>query len=447
MKSQVDSIAAVSTAPGFGGVGIIRVSGDKAKIVAQKLLGFIPQPRYATYTDFFELNGNIVDKGIALYFPSPHSYTGEDILELQGHGGPVILDILLKNILQLDIRHANPGEFSERAFLNDKLDLAQAEAVVDLIYASTEQAAKSAIKSLQGIFSDAIKLILVDLIYLRTYVEASLDFSDQEIDLIHDQVIQQKLIHLISSTQDITNKAKQGRLLTEGMTIVIAGKPNVGKSSLLNQLSQKNSAIVTNIAGTTRDVIRDVIQIDGMPIHIIDTAGLRESFDHVEKEGIKRAWQEIERCDHLLLVIDRDVNSEDDELLNKLPENIPLTIVRNKIDLSNCSPKLIHEFNNIIYLSAKTGLGIDLLRQHLMQSIGYTTTAEGTYSARTRHINALKKVNEYLMNGLQQLQSYSSIELMAEDLLQAQKYLSQITGEFSSDDLLGEIFSSFCIGK
>lgn len=445
----VDTIAALATAPGRGGVGIVRISGDKARAIAEQLLGSCPVPRYAEYRPFFDQHGTQIDQGITLFFPGPHSFTGEDVLELQGHGGPVIMDLLLQAATALGARLARPGEFSQRAFLNDKLDLAQAEAIADLIDSSSVQAARSALRSLQGEFSRKVNALVEELIHLRLYVEAAIDFPEEEIDFLGDGMIRQRLLDVRHSLQQVQAAARQGSLLREGMHIVLAGQPNAGKSSLLNALAGRESAIVTDIPGTTRDVLREQISIDGMPLHIIDTAGLRESSDAIEQEGIRRAWAEIERADRVLLLLDdrHSIGEAEQAILERLPRHLPVTIIHNKIDLSGrAAGSSEHNGRWHIHLSARSGEGLDQLRQHLMQSMGYQTASEGLFSARRRHLDALEQAATALQRGQQQLQ-HGAGELLAEELLQAQNALGEITGSFSADDLLGRIFSSFCIGK
>ena len=450
-----ETIVAQATAPGRGGIGILRVSGPKAVEVAQAVLGKCPKPRIADYLPFKDADGTVLDQGIALYFKSPNSFTGEDVLELQGHGGQVVLDLLLKRILQLDgVRLARPGEFSEQAFLNDKLDLAQAEAIADLIDATSEQAARSALKSLQGEFSNKVNQLVDSVIYLRTYVEASIDFPYEEIDFLADGKIEAKLREIIDQLDLVCSEAKQGSILREGMKVVIAGRPNAGKSSLLNALAGREAAIVTDIAGTTRDVLREHIHIDGMPLHIIDTAGLREATDEVERIGISRAWTEIEQADRIILMLDscdpdsQNIEKVRSEFLSKLPNNMPVTIVRNKVDLSGEAVGIKEENGTTtIHLSAQTHQGVDLLREHLKQAMGFQTGMEGGFLARRRHLDALEKAAEHLQIGLVQLTEFHAGELLAEELRLVQANLSEITGQFTSDDLLGNIFSSFCIGK
>ncbi|HHF6265514.1 TPA: tRNA uridine-5-carboxymethylaminomethyl(34) synthesis GTPase MnmE [Haemophilus influenzae] len=450
-----ETIVAQATAPGRGGIGILRVSGPLATKVAQAILGKCPKPRMADYLPFKDADGTILDQGIALYFKSPNSFTGEDVLELQGHGGQVVLDLLLKRILQIDgIRLARPGEFSEQAFLNDKLDLAQAEAIADLIDATSEQAVRSALKSLQGEFSKKVNTLVDSVIYLRTYVEASIDFPDEEIDFLADGKIEANLRGIINQLEDVRAEAKQGSILREGMKVVIAGRPNAGKSSLLNALAGREAAIVTDIAGTTRDVLREHIHIDGMPLHIIDTAGLRDAIDEVERIGISRAWTEIEQADRIILMLDSsdpesaDLSKVRSEFLAKLPSTLPVTIVRNKIDLNGEQASESEQGGyQMISLSAQTHDGVQLLREHLKQAMGFQTGMEGGFLARRRHLDALDKAAEHLQIGLVQLTEFHAGELLAEELRLVQSYLSEITGQFTSDDLLGNIFSSFCIGK
>lgn len=469
MKMPSDTIAAIATPAGRGGVGIVRVSGPHVHAIMASVVGKSLQPRFAHYGPFYEhadLSPNhlekkphpqILDQGIALFFPGPNSFTGEDVLELQGHGGPIILDCLLREVIRLGARLAKPGEFSERAFLNDKLDLAQAEAIADLIDSTSEQAARSALRSLQGEFSQRIDTLIEALTQLRIYVEAAIDFPDEEIDFLSDGKIARDIDNLLDSLRNVIDNATQGSLLREGMTIVIAGAPNAGKSSLLNALAGADRAIVTAIAGTTRDVLREQIQIDGMPLHIIDTAGLRDSPDEVEREGIRRALREIESADRILLVVDDADNFRDLPALlaaTGWPEETraaftdrPITIVRNKCDLSGNSPALIDAAPQQIILSAKLGAGIDLLRQHLKDCIGYHGASEGLFLARRRHLDALQRAHEFLLHGQHQLAAHNAGELLAEDLRLCQQVLGEITGAVTPDMLLGRIFSSFCIGK
>jgi len=450
MEIKNDTIAAIATPPGRGGVGIIRVSGPKATQIAAAVLGDCPAPRDARYLAFKDVNDSVLDQGIALFFQSPNSFTGEDVLELQGHGGPVVLDMLLSRVVELGARLAQPGEFSERAFLNDKLDLAQAEAIADLIDSSSVEAARSALRSLQGEFSQRIHGLVEAMIKLRIYVEAAIDFPEEEIDFLADSAITDQLSTIVDELNKILVEAQQGCLLREGMNVVIAGQPNAGKSSLLNKLAQRELAIVTDIAGTTRDTLRQEISIDGLPVHIIDTAGLRESTDTVEQIGIQRAWSEIEQADRILLLInDADgITAADQTIIDKLPHNIAVTVVRNKIDVGKQQAGVNDgSLGKEILLSAKTGDGMEMLTQHLKECVGYQTAGEGSFMARRRHVDALQRALDLVLHGQQELELHQAGELLAEDLRLGQEALNEITGEFSSDDLLGKIFSSFCIGK
>ena len=448
--AQSDTIAALATPAGRGGVGIIRVSGPLVAVIAQKILGKLPAPRQAAYLPFHDLDDNIIDTGLALYFPNPHSFTGEDVLELQGHGGPVVLDLILQQILQLGARLARPGEFSERAFLNDKIDLAQAEAIADLIEAGSEQAARSAIQSLQGVFSVWVHATVEMLTELRMFVEAAIDFPEEEIDFLADERLSEKLRYLREDVDRVMVTAHQGQLLREGMRIVLAGQPNTGKSSLLNALAGRESAIVTEIPGTTRDVLKEEINIDGMPLHIIDTAGLREGGDVVEQEGIRRTWREIEQADCVLLLLDdlQGFGPAEQKILAQLPQRLPVTRVFNKIDLSGAEAQVLEDEHGVkVNLSAKSGEGIDLLRDHLKTRVGYQGTTDGLFMARRRHLDALERARLHIEKGFEQLQAHHAGELLAEELRLAQQALGEITGEVSSDELLGRIFTSFCIGK
>ena len=416
-----ETIVAQATAPGRGGVGIIRVSGPLAAKVASEVTGKELRPRYAEYLSFTAQDGTQLDQGIALYFPNPNSFTGEDVLELQGHGGPVVMDMLIKRILQIPgIRTARPGEFSERAFLNDKLDLAQAEAIADLIDASSEQAAKSALKSLQGAFSNRIQTLVESLIHLRIYVEAAIDFPEEEIDFLADGKVSADLQTIIDNLTAVRKEATQGAIMREGMKVVIAGRPNAGKSSLLNALSGKESAIVTDIAGTTRDVLREHIHIDGMPLHIIDTAGLRDASDEVEKIGIERAWEEIEQADRVLFMVDGTTTDATDpkeiwpDFVDRLPSNIGMTVIRNKVDQTDETLGICHVNDpTLIRLSARTGQGVESLRTHLKECMGFAGGHEGGFMARRRHLEALEKAAEHLDIGQQQLEGYMAGEILA----------------------------------
>ncbi|WEM42301.1 tRNA uridine-5-carboxymethylaminomethyl(34) synthesis GTPase MnmE [Photobacterium sp. DA100] len=455
MTEHTDTIVAQATPPGRGGVGIIRVSGPKAKDVALAVAGRELKPRYAEYLPFKNEDGTALDQGIALFFKGPNSFTGEDVLELQGHGGPVLMDMMIRRILEIDgIRAARPGEFSERAFMNDKLDLAQAEAIADLIDASSEEAAKSAFKSLQGAFSTRVNELVEALIHLRIYVEAAIDFPEEEIDFLSDGKVSGDLDGIIARLDAVRREANQGAIMREGMKVVIAGRPNAGKSSLLNALSGKDSAIVTDIAGTTRDVLREHIHIDGMPLHIIDTAGLREASDEVERIGIERAWEEIQQADRVLFMVDSTTTDATDpteiwpEFIERLPEGLGITVIRNKVELTGEDAGICHVNNpTLIRLSARTGDGVEPLREHLKECMGFAGTTEGGFMARRRHLDALERAASHLETGKEQLEGFMAGEILAEELRLAQQHLSEITGEFTSDDLLGRIFTSFCIGK
>ncbi|MBC9253001.1 tRNA uridine(34) 5-carboxymethylaminomethyl synthesis GTPase MnmE [Pseudomonas alcaligenes] len=455
MSNARETIAAVATAQGRGGVGIVRVSGPRARAIAITLAGLEPKPRHAHYGPWHDDDGEVIDQGLLLFFPGPHSFTGEDVLELQGHGGPVVLDMLLQRCLQLGARQARPGEFSERAFLNDKLDLAQAEAIADLIEASSAQAARNALRSLQGEFSRRVHELTEKLIELRIYVEAAIDFPEEEIDFLADGHVLGLLDGVRDNLSTVLREAGQGALLRDGMTVVIAGRPNAGKSSLLNALAGREAAIVTEIAGTTRDVLREHIHIDGMPLHVVDTAGLRDTEDHVERIGVERALKAIGEADRVLLVVDSTAPEAADpfalwpEFLDQKPDPARVTLIRNKADLSAETVELTTcaDGHVTLSLSAKSTAGLDLLREHLKACMGYQQTAENSFSARRRHLEALRLASSHLEHGRAQLTLAGAGELLAEDLRQAQQALGEITGAFSSDDLLGRIFSSFCIGK
>lgn len=446
MTIAQDIIAAQATPPGMGGVGIIRVSGFSLEPILQGVLGTSAlKPRYAHFGDFLDEHGGLIDQGIALYFKTPHSFTGEDVLELQGHGGPVVMDRLLRRVLQLGARMANPGEFSERAFLNGKIDLVQAEAICDLINAQSELAAKSAVRSLQGDFSKTIQQLVDELIQLRMYIEAAIDFPDEEVDFLPQDQIGFQIKGLLGRLLEIQKMAKQGAVLQNGVSVVIAGPPNSGKSSLLNQLSQQNVAIVTHIPGTTRDLLKQQIQIDGLCLQVMDTAGIREETqDPVEQEGILRARAVIKDADHVLLVMDVTQADGWKSWIKEIPEGVRVTLVLNKTDLT--SKKMEIEGRSVIYISAKTGEGIERLKQHIKQSVGLDNVPENQFIARRRHLEALNRGENHLLRSLICLKQ-GAFELIAEELKQAQEALSEITGEFGSDDLLGKIFSSFCIGK
>jgi tRNA modification GTPase len=444
---QPDTIAAIATAPGSGGIGIVRVSGPECQAIAQGVLGACPPPRHAAYLAFKEADDSLIDRGIAIYYTSPNSYTGEDVLELQAHGGPALMQLLLARCLALGARQAEPGEFTRRAYLNDKLDLAQAEAVADVINAATTEAVRSAVRSLSGEFSQRVHALLNRLIDLRMYVEACLDFPEEEIDFITQGRVAEKLADIHKELQSIFSGARQGHLLREGMQVVLVGQPNVGKSSLMNQLAGEEVAIVTSIAGTTRDTLKSAIQINGVPLHIIDTAGLRETVDEVEQQGIARTWRALENANVALLLIDaaHGITEAEKTILGRLPSVLPKIWVHNKIDLNAEVPRTdVQNGETHIHLSAKTGAGVELLREHLLKLAGWQPSGEGVFMARARHLAALQIVEKHLDRASVLL---AQPELLAEELRLAQESLNTITGKFSPDDLLGEIFSRFCIGK
>jgi len=447
LSPSAETIAAVATAQGRGGVGVVRISGRDVQVLANGILGSLPKPRHATYGNFLDDKGDVLDQGIALYFPAPHSYTGEEVLELQGHGGPAVMQMLLQRCLDLGARLAQPGEFTRRAFLNDKLDLAQAESVADLIEANTSEAARSAMRSLRGEFSAAIRELVANLIHLRMLVEAMLDFPEEEVDIIDLDRRDALLSDIQLKLQRTLDSAKQGSLLREGAHVVIAGQPNVGKSSLLNRISGEEVALVSDIPGTTRDVIRQAIQIHGVPLHIMDTAGLRESEDAVESMGIARTHQTLSRADLILLLLDasQGMTAEDEVILAGLPAEIPRLLVYNKADLLTGKAPTIGEVNDpFVFVSAKTGEGLEELLSRLLDAVGWRDQESGAFMARERHLRALVQAQTHLSQAQTAL---ASAELFAEELRLTQSALNEITGEFTSDDLLGEIFSRFCIGK
>lgn len=447
MIHKSDTICALATAYGQSGIGVIRVTGPLSKSISKKILHQDLQPRYAYYGSFFDNDNNLIDKGVAIAFPGPNSYTGEDVVEFQGHGGVSVIRKLLETIISLDVRVAEPGEFTKRAFLNGKMDLVQAEAVQDLIQSSSEESALSAVRSLTGEFSEKINQILSELISLRVFVEATIDFSDEEIDFLESHEVSSKLHSLKLTLLNILESANQGAILRDGIHVAIAGKPNAGKSSLLNSLTKQPSAIVTDVAGTTRDVLKETIQIDGMPIHIIDTAGLHNSDNIIEQEGIRRAHTEINNADVVLLVYDASDKSVDLSILPESVKDKPKIVIKNKIDLTGSKAGIQNIQNNPeISISAKNGDGINIVRKALADFAGLNSNTEGVFLARKRHIIAINETLSFINSAISQLDGGAS-ELVAEDLRQAGMHLGQITGEFSSDDLLGQIFSSFCIGK
>ncbi len=447
MIHKSDTICALATAYGQSGIGVIRVTGPLSKSISKKILHQDLEPRYAYYGSFFDNDNNLIDKGVAIAFPGPNSYTGEDVVEFQGHGGVSVIRKLLETIISLDVRVAEPGEFTKRAFLNGKMDLVQAEAVQDLIQSSSEESALSAVRSLTGEFSEKINQILSELIALRVFVEATIDFSDEEIDFLESHEVSSKLYSLKLTLLNILESANQGAILRDGIHVAIAGKPNAGKSSLLNSLTKQPSAIVTDVAGTTRDVLKETIQIDGMPIHIIDTAGLHNSDNIIEQEGIRRAHTEINNADVVLLVYDASDKSVDLSILPESVKDKPKIVIKNKIDLTGSKTGIQKIQNNPeISISAKNGDGINIVRKALADFAGLNSNTEGVFLARKRHIIAINETLSFINSAISQLDGGAS-ELVAEDLRQAGMHLGQITGEFSSDDLLGQIFSSFCIGK
>lgn len=462
---EIDTICAIATAPGRSGVGIVRISGPLALTISEQILGFAPTARHAHFCNFLDASGQTIDQGIALFFSAPNSFTGEDVLELQGHGGIYVLRELQGRAVELGARLANPGEFSERAFLNNKIDLVQAEAIADLVESNSKQAAKSALRTLQGEFSNKILNLLRLLIEARVHIEATIDFSDEDIDFVSDNKVEESLSAILDSIKATLTQAKQGALLKEGINVVIAGKPNAGKSSLLNALSGVDSAIVTDIPGTTRDLLSEEINIDGLPVHIIDTAGIRISDDVVEQEGLRRAQRAMEQADQLLLIVDKSLPEQDvekllaplvlltDKSIKDLDYLQNTAIIYNKIDLLNGEKPRLSTINYLDYsipaigLSAKENIGIELLRDYIKDAIGFNATEEGVFIARERHLTALSNSKQLVESALELLATNSSLELIAEDLRFAQVQLGAITGEFTSDDLLGEIFSNFCVGK
>ena len=450
--TRTETIVATATAPGRGGVGIVRVSGPKTPEFAAIVLGELPLPRRATFARFLDAHQEPIDAGLALFFPAPHSYTGEHVLELQGHGGPLVLEALVARLVELGARRAQPGEFTQRAFLNDKLDLAQAEAVADIIDAGSKEAVRAAMRSLQGEFSNMVRGLTEAVIDLRTYVEAAIDFPEEEIDFLADRDLTERFQTVREHFEGVEQSARQGRLLREGMTVVIAGRPNAGKSSLLNRLAGYDAAIVTPIPGTTRDIVRERIDIDGMPLHVLDTAGLRHAVhDEVEAEGIRRAQAEMQRANRVLFVIDVVADPTGKAFLEegpRLPSDVPVTLVFNKCDQAVGLPVADTTSGPPrVMLSALTGEGLKSLRTHLKMCMGYQTLDGGTVSARQRHLDALARARRHTEEAARQLQERRAGELVAEELRVAQQALNEITGEFTSDDLLGRIFSSFCIGK
>jgi tRNA modification GTPase len=447
---SADTIAALATAPGRGGIGIVRISGPRCAAIAGGTLGRVPTPRFAGLHRFQDAQGETIDFGLALYFPAPNSYTGEDVLELHGHGGPVVMDLLLARVLELGARPAAPGEFTERAFLNDKLDLAQAEAIADLIDSGSTQAARAAVRSLEGEFSRQVRELTEAVLSLRMWVEAAIDFPEEEIDFLADRGLADRMNDLRDRFAALDDAARQGALLRDGLTLVIAGRPNAGKSSLLNRLAGYDAAIVTAAPGTTRDVLRERIEIDGLPLHVLDTAGLRAAADEIEVEGIRRAEREIARADRVLFVVDvadPDAVAAVDADLAALPGGTPATVVFNKIDRTGAAARAEAGELPRLHLSAVTGEGLHLLRAHLKACVGYSTPGGGSLSARRRHLDALRRARAHVDEAARLLTERKAGELVAQELTDAQRELGEITGEVTSDELLGRIFASFCIGK
>jgi tRNA modification GTPase len=452
-RDASDTIAAIATAAGRGGIGIVRVSGPACRKISESLLGEVPPSRTATLRPFADAAGEPIDEGLALYFPAPHSLTGEDVLELHGHGGAVVLDVLLRRVLALGARQAGPGEFTQRAFLNDKIDLAQAEAVADLIDSGSAQAARAALRSLRGEFSAQVHALAEAMLELRMWVEAAIDFPEEEVDFLADRALGERMDGIRARFAKLAESARQGSLLRDGLTLVIAGRPNAGKSSLLNRLAGYDAAIVTSTPGTTRDVLRERIEIDGLPLHILDTAGLRDSPDEIEAEGIRRAHREIARADRVLYVVDASdpqALAGIDADLAALPTQAERTVVLNKIDRTGAAPSVVAGGAGAtarIALSVTTSAGLDLLREHLKDCVGFHPAADGALSARARHLDALRRARAHVEDAHRLLVERHAGELVAQELTDAQRDLGEITGEVSSDDLLGRIFGSFCIGK
>jgi tRNA modification GTPase len=446
MTISDDTIVAVATPPGTGGVGVVRMSGADVERIARAMLGSLPEPRVATYATFADARGEAVDAGLALYFPGPASFTGESVIELQGHGGPVVLSMLVEAAVELGARRAEPGEFTKRAFLNDKLDLAQAEAIADLIESGTAQAARAALRSLSGVFSDAVNALAEQLAGIRVYVEAAIDFPEEEIDFLGDDELGERLLNCAAAFESLLSQAAVGRVMRDGYQVVIVGKPNAGKSSLMNRLSGEETAIVTEVAGTTRDVLRERINIEGLAVELVDTAGLRDNPDRIEEEGIRRARKAMAEADAVLWIQDA-TEAEPGQIDEPVPDGIPVTIVRNKIDLSGERPGTVDGERPVVLLSARTGEGLDALRERIRELAGFRDLGEGAFTARRRHVEALRDAHSHFEAGRAALRDARAGELLAEELRLSQQALGTITGEFTADDLLGRIFSEFCIGK
>ncbi|MEJ1990957.1 MAG: tRNA uridine-5-carboxymethylaminomethyl(34) synthesis GTPase MnmE [Maritimibacter sp.] len=446
MPTDNDTIVAMATPPGTGGVGVVRISGSDTERIARVMLGSLPEPRVATYVSFVNSRGEPLDQGLALYFPGPASFTGESVVELHGHGGPVVMSSLVDAAVELGARLAEPGEFSKRAFLNDKLDLAQAEAIADLIGSGTAQAARAALRSLNGAFSVAVNELVEQLTALRIYVEAAIDFPEEEVDFLADHELGERVAGCAASFETLLAKASVGRVMRDGYQVVIVGKPNAGKSSLMNRLSGEETAIVTEIAGTTRDVLRERINIDGLAVELVDTAGLRDNPDRIEEEGIRRARKAMAEADAVLWIQDA-TEPLPERIEEPVPDGVPVTIVRNKIDLSGDRPGIVGGDSPVVLLSARTGEGLDALRKRIRDLAGFRDLGEGAFTARRRHVEALRKARQHFGAGREALQAARAGELLAEELRLSQQALGTITGEFTPDDLLGRIFTEFCIGK
>jgi tRNA modification GTPase len=446
MSTREDTIVALATPPGTGGVGVVRISGGDCERIARAMLGSVPEPRVATYVTFTDVRGDALDRGLALYFPKPSSFTGESVLELHGHGGPVVMALLVEAVVELGARRAEPGEFTKRAFLNDKLDLAQAEAVADLVDSGTAQAARAALRSLSGAFSDAVHDLAAQLTAIRVYVEAAIDFPEEEIDFLADDELAERLATCAASFDSLLSRAVVGRVMRDGYQVVIVGKPNAGKSSLMNRLSGEETAIVTEIAGTTRDVLRERINVDGLAVELVDTAGIRDNPDRIEAEGIRRARKAMAEADAVLWIQDA-TEPVPGRLDEPVPDGVPVTIVRNKIDLSGDSPGVVDAETPVVMVSAHTGAGLDALQRRIRELAGFRDLGEGAFTARRRHVDALRDARARFDAGRAALRDARAGELLAEELRLAQQALGAITGEVTADDLLGRIFSEFCIGK
>jgi tRNA modification GTPase len=446
MLTPAETIVALATPPGTGGVGVVRMSGGQVERIARAMLGSLPEPRVATYATFRDARGEPVDTGLALYFPGPASFTGESVVELQGHGGPLVLSMLVEAAVELGARRAEPGEFTKRAFLNDKIDLAQAEAIADLIESGTAQAARAALRSLSGAFSDAVKGLVDQLTGIRMYVEAAIDFPEEEIDFLGDEELGERLSSCSAAFESLLSQAAVGRVMRDGYQVVIVGKPNAGKSSLMNRLSGEETAIVTELAGTTRDVLRERINIDGLAVELVDTAGLRDNPDRIEEEGIRRARKAMAEADAVLWIQDA-TEAVPEQIEEPVPDGIPVTIVRNKIDLSGERAGTVDGKRPVVLLSARTGEGLDALRERIRELAGFRDLGEGAFTARRRHVEALRDAHRHFQAGRAALRDAHAGELLAEELRLSQQALGTITGEFTADDLLGRIFSEFCIGK